>query len=275
MQTKAFSNILIILVILFFSSCAKLPVYKSNPFIESEKEKLLNPSTGNYDEKTNIQIEVANSDTTLYIRAIFHDKENYKSIMRGGLTVFFDPQGKKKKLNQLKIEKGDTQVTEYALLSRQMESGSGNQQQNIITSIDILYNKITWDKNGKQIVFYRNLQNKPISVQFEANKQNELLLDIEIPLKEIQLTAGQNLFSLGIESGNLPSQNMSGQRPSAGMSGRGGQGGGAGRGGGGGGRPGGGKSGGGGGKSGGGSRPAGQSNGMDPVKIWTQVELKM
>lgn len=257
--------LLLIIITLLFSSCAKLPVYESKIYVPSEKENLLNPLTSNYDKKTNIQIGIANNDSILYIQAIFHDKQSYKKIMRGGLTVFFDPLGKKKKNYQLKIEKTEVQLTEYELMTRQRNNNLNNPQQNMPSTIDMMYNKVTWDKNGDKFVFYRNLQNKPIGVKLGANKQNELLLEIEIPLKEIPLETGQNLFSIGIESSSVESGNMSGQRPSAEMSSGGSRSGGGGRGGGGGGGMSGGKS--------GGSRPAGSSSEMESIKIWFQVEL--
>ncbi len=269
--------LLLLIVILFFSSCAKLPIYESKIYVASEKDNLISPLTSNYDKKTNIQIEVANNDTTLNIRAIFHDKQSYTTIMRSGLTVFFDPLGKKKKNYQLKIEKTEVQLTEYELMTRQENRNLNNPQQNMPAAIDMRYNKVTWDKNGDKFVFYRNLQHKPIAVNLGPNKQNELLLDIEIPLIEIPLDSGQNLFSIGIESSSVASGKMEVQRPSAGMSGGSGSrgGGGGGRGGGGGGSRGGGggMSGGMGGKPGGGSRPTGSSGEMESVKIWFQVQL--
>lgn len=268
MKTKVFCRLPIIIGFLLFLSCAKLPIYESKKYVESEKENLLNPLTSNYDKKSNIQIEVANSDTNLYIRTTFHDQQSYKTIMRSGLAVFFDPTGKKNKLYQLKIERGDAQITEYALLSRQKENESRSQQQNIITGIDITYNKVTWDKNGKQYVFYRNLEKKPIRVDLKSNQHSELFLEIEIPLKLIPFKEGQSQFSLGIESGPAKLQNRGGQKPSAGMNSGGGQGGRRGSGGGGGrGRT-------GGGMSSGGSHPTGTSGAMEPIKSWILVELK-
>ncbi len=267
-KTKVFLHLPICIGFLIFFSCAKLPIYESNKYVESEKENLLNPLTSNYDKKTTIQIEVANNDTNLYIRATFHDQHSYKTIMRNGLTVFFDPTGKKNKRYQLKIQRGNTQVTEYELLSRQKENESNRQQQNIITGIDITYNKVTWDKNGKPYVFYRNLEKKPIRVDLESNPQNKLFLEIEIPSKLIPFKEGQSKFSLGIESGAIESGNMNRQRPSARMSGAGepgarrGSGGGGGRG----------RSGGG--MNNGGSRPAGNSGAMQPIKSWILVDLK-
>ena len=157
-----------------------------------------------------------------------------------------------------------------------MENGwPQSPQENMAATIGLMYNKITWDKNGDRFVFYRNLQNEPVGVKLVPNKQNELVLEIKMPLSELPLSDGQSLFSIGIETGSVSTGNMmssgrsmgSMRQSNGGMGGR--SGGGGGRGG--------GMSGGGGGRSGGksgGSRPGGASpSGASPVKIWFQVQL--
>lgn len=255
---------LIALVAIVFSSCAKLPVYKSKDYVQPEQEEFLNPMSSHFDEKTNIGFKIADNDTNLYIQAVFRDRRSYSKIMRGGLNVFFDPEGKKGKDYQLKIERLKEQNIDLALMTQRGANPSALQN-DMATVIGATFNKVTWDKNGKEFVFYRNLIKEPIRVELGSNELNELVLEIKIPLTEIPLESGQNLFSLGIESGSIQTSSNGGQRPSGGMSGghgRGGMGGGS-RGGGGGMRGG-----------GGGSRPSvDSSSGMEPVKVWFQVEL--
>jgi len=260
---------------LLFSSCSKLPVYQSQKNVSNEKENFINPLHTSFDKKSNVSYGVANDTTHLYIQAIFRERENLMKIMRGGLNVYFDPEGKKKKKYQLKIEKAEVQLTEYEMMIRKGNSNLSNPQQNMPATIDIMFNKVTWDKNGDKFVFYRNMQKEPLAINLGPNKQNELMLEIKMPLSELPISSDQNLFSIGIESGSVTNGSMSGQRPNSGMSGGGSRGGG-GRGGGRGGGGGGGRSGGGmsGGKSGGGSRPAGSApSGMEPIKLWFQVQL--
>lgn len=263
------------LIALVVSSCAKLPVYKSKDYIEPEKEKFSSQQSMNFDEKANINFGIADNDTNLSIQVIFHDRKSYTTIMRGGLTVYFDAEGKKGKDYQLKIERLKEQNIDLAMMTQRMGANPGARQNDIAAVIGATYNKVTWDKNGKEFVFYRNLIKEPIRVELGPNELNELVLKIKIPLKEIPLEPSQNLFSLGIESGSTSLGSMGGQRPSGGMSGGGGRGGmGGGRGGGGGGGQRGGSGGGGGGSKG---KPPGASGGsftgMSPVKIWFQVEL--
>lgn len=271
MNIKSFSIPLFFSIVFLFASCAKLPVYQSKTYAQAENNDFLNPLSANFDKKNNISYGVANDDTHFYIQVIFQNRESLMKIMRGGLTVYFDPSGKKKKDYQLKIEKAEVQLSEYELMNRQENRKLNNPQQNMPATIDAMYNKVTWDKNGDKFVFYRNLQQEPIAVSLGPNKQNQLMLEIKMPLSELALTDGQNHFSVGIETRSLSTGNMGGGRPSGGMrpSGGGGMGG---RGGGGmGGR--GGRSGGGM-HSGGGSRPSGgSSSGMEPISIWFKVQL--
>ncbi len=267
MKTSLF--ILLISIVVVFSSCGKLPIYESKTYnIAPEKDEFSNPLISNYDKKTNIGFEIANNDTNLYIKAVFYDRQSYIKIMRGGLIVCFDPSGKKKKQYMLKIERTKEQKIDMASMMSQMGMNPSARSQDLPAVINNTFTKVTWDKNGDEFIFYRNILRDPISVDLGPNNTNELVLEIKIPLKEIPLEAGQNLFSLGIESGAISTSGMQGSRPSGGMhdgGGRGG-GGGGGRGGMGGGM--------GGGKSGGGQRPGGGAPaGMEPIKLWFQVQL--
>lgn len=264
--------------IILFTSCAKLPVYKSREYQQDAEINMYNASTSYSDEKENINIAVSNNDTNLYVQVVFHNRESLMKIMRGGLIVCFDPTGKKDKTYRLKIDKSETMQTTYGQQPLEMSRPTGDRQQNLPEIIKLAYNKVTWDKNGKEFVFYRNLLKDPIQVDLEPNEKNELQLNLKIPFKELPQFTNQNLFSLGIETGeNSAKQGMSGNNAGGGgMRQSGGM-----RGGGGGGRSGGGM-GGGGGRSGGGmgggggSRPAGNSSSganMNPIKVWIQVQL--
>lgn len=257
---------LILSSVIFFSSCSKIPIYESKEYVQPKNQDFLNSITFNYDTKTNIAFKVANNDTNLYIQAVFHDRQSYIKIMRGGLTVYFDPTGKKKKQYRLKIERTQKQKIDMASMMSQMGMNPAARAQDLPSVINATYTKVTWDKDGNEFVFYRNLIKDPISVDLSPNQTNELVLEIKIPLKEIPLELGQNLFSLGIESGAISTSTMQGSRPNSGMRGGGGSGS----------RSGGGRGGGGmgGGKSGGGSRPGGSpQSGMEPLKLWFQVQL--
>ncbi len=260
---KITTSILLVSAIVFFSSCSKMPVYKSNAYTQSNQD-LSGQHTLNYDKKSNVNFAVSHDENDFYLEAIFYDAKSYQKIMRGGLNVYFDPSAKKKKHYQLKIERSEKQPNKSSM-SREMQTNAGRSRNNLPAIIDATLLKVTWDKDGDEFVFYRNLIKDPIRVELGPNEQNNLVLAVKIPMKELPLAAGQNLFSLGIETGSVSSPGMGGQRPGGGMSGGKG-GGGRGHGGGGGGMK------GGGGMHGGGMQ-GGTPSGMDPLRLWFQVEL--
>ena len=252
MNIKSFTIPVFIAIIFLFASCAKLPVYKSKNYNESENNNFLNPLSANFDKKNNIRFEVSDSDTNLFLRFVFPDQLSLMKIMRGGLNLYFDPLGKKNQNYLLKIEKSEVQQNEFSLLSRQMKGESGGGPQNMAGTIGAMFNKITWDKNGKQFVFYSNLVKDPISVELSTNKHNELILDVKMPLSEIALTEKENLLSIGLETNSVSMGGMSSGRSSGSMKSGGMRGSGRGGGGMGGSRS-------GGGMSSGGKRPGGSS----------------
>jgi len=246
------------------TSFAKLPVYQSKAFNQTENKVSTIPFSNHFDEKRNVRYGIAHNDTNFYIQAIFKDRDSFMKIMRGGLIVYFAPEGKKKKNYKLSIEKSDQHKMG---ISNQLSLQEGGQIQSIPESLALLFNKGCWNKNGTEFVFYRNILKDPISVDLTPYNETELVLDIKMPLSEIPFIEGLNLFSVGIETGSISSGRMTRSNPGAGMRTSGGIGGrGGGRGGAGGGIR---------GEGGSGSRASGggASSGMEPIRIWFQVQF--
>jgi hypothetical protein len=280
------SHVFIFVGMLMLASCSKMPVYKSKSYNQQTTNESPNSIADNFDKKANVRYGFANDNSHFYIQAEFSDRESLMKIMRGGLIVYFDPNGKKGKDYQLKIEKSDQQLNEYTMLSNQRQnSGNGDRQgerQNMPSTIAAVLSKVTWDKNGKELVFYNKMQKEPILVELLPAAQDQLTLSIKMPLSEIPLSANNSTFSLGIATGKDNMKGMSGNQPGGGGGGMGGPGGGMGGGsgpGGGMGGPGGGGMGGPGGGGmggpGGGGRPDGapSSSGTSPIEIWCKVQL--
>lgn len=247
---------------LLIASCTKLPIYESKTLDKTNLDGTLNISN-NYDKKNNIHYGVANDKTDLFIQAVFHDQESFMKIMRGGIIIYFDPSGKKNKNYQLKIERSERMRPGISGGRPQFQRGEGQERmQNMPSMISTILNNVTWNQNGKVKVYDRKLENEPVDVQLTPNDQNELVLTARIPLKDIAIHPNQ-VFSVGIETGSPSFVGMN-RHPSGERSG--GFGGSAG------GRMGaGGMRGGGmyGGRSSGGGAPSG----MEPLRIWFQVEL--
>jgi uncharacterized membrane protein YgcG len=262
-----FFRIFILVGMLLLASCAKLPVYQSKDYNDEPITEFPNSIADSYDKKANVRYGFANDNTHFYIQSVFSDRESLMKIMRGGLIVYFDPNGKKGKNYQLKIEKSDLQQNDYSMLKSQSPNPEKGERQSLPSTIAVVLSKVTWDKNGKELVFYRNMQKEPILVELLPAGQEQLILAIKMPLSEIPLSDGNSVFSVGIATGKDDLKGMSGNRP--GNNG-GGMGGGS--------RPGGRMGGqGGGGMGGGGGRPAGApfstSTGMSPIEIWCKIQL--
>jgi len=269
MKTK--TPVIAVGAFLFFASCAKLPIYESKTLDKTNSVSTLNISD-NYDKKNDIHFGVANDKTDLLVQAVFHDRQSFMKIMRGGIIVNFDPSGKKNKDYQLKVERSGRIQPEASGERSQFQRNGQNRMQNMPMLISSVFNKVTWNQNGKVTVYDRSLEHDPVDVQLVSNSQNELVLNAKVPLVDISVHSNQ-VLSVGIETGT-PSYGGTGGRPSGGGSGEfggstGGRMGGSGMRG----------SGMGGGMRGGGmygggrSSGGGASSGMEPVRIWFQVEL--
>lgn len=264
----------LLFTIVLFSSCSKLPIYKSEILNSETESEFPEMTTNKFNKTNNVHYGIANSTTNLYVKAIFHDQQSLMKIMRGGLSLYFDPLGKKGKDYQLKIERNEQQAMQRPAMSQQKNTSRENRFANMPAAINKTFTKVTWNANGEEFIFYRGLQKQAIDVELRSNEFNELVLFVKMPLAELP-TPNNNLLSMGIETGSASSASnkstSGGMRPSGSMGGRG-------------------MSGGGGGGMGGGMGSGGMGRGMSggpsggtprgssstsnsTLKIWVQVEL--
>lgn len=265
--TIPFKTFFVLAIIVLFAACTKLPIYKSENLSSDTEMELPKINSNYFDKNNNVHFGIAHNDTHIFMKIIFHEEQSLIKIMRGGLNLYFDPEGNKKKNYELKIERTQKEPIDKTAFSQQDISSPSGRQKNLPSIIDKIFTKVTWDANGKERIFYRDIQKHIIEVDFQPNVYNELVLLVAMPLSELPL-ADTNLLSMGIETGSVSSP--SGNKPSGNMhsSGKmGGRGGGMGGGG--------SRNGGGGmrGSGGGGSPQGGSSQNASPLKIWFQVEL--
>jgi hypothetical protein len=126
-------------VLLMFSSCATLPISQSKALSENDQESFVRF----YDKENNIKYGVANNDSVFYLQAEFNDPRNLVKILHGGITIYFDKEGKKKKDCSLKLEKTDGVNSNLLMRQGDKEQGQLRQVQNIIFAIDKSYEKAT------------------------------------------------------------------------------------------------------------------------------------
>ncbi len=233
------------------------------------------------DRKGKLEFGTASSDSLLYLKVIFQDQLSTMNLMRGGLNVYFDVTGKKRKNCTLKLERSEM-PRDNSRFNRPQERGldgpgPDQRQKNIVNMASKGLTKATWLKNGNTFVFDRAFPKNSFRIDFLSNEQNMLVLFIAVPLREIGLEKGQKVFSLGIQTGEPEQSGLNGGGPRQGGMQRGGgmngmEGGMPGGRMGGGGGIAGGRMGGGGGMSHG-PGPGGDSSGSTPVKLWFLVQL--
>lgn len=188
-----------IFLVLFSLSCAKIPVYQSQNLSGKPTPEYSTIPTTHFDKKNNIRYGVAKNDTNFFFTATLSDRTNYPRIMRGGLNLYFDPQGKRSKKYVLKIERSPDQLSRQNLQGRQTPDPS--MQGNMAAAINGALKKVTWDANGEVFTFFRSPHMYAIEVKFTSNNSNELVLELLMPLKEIPV-AGDEIFSIGLEPGS-------------------------------------------------------------------------
>ncbi len=260
----------LLVLTMLFSSCSKLPIFKSQKLNASAANEFENIAANNFDKNNNIHYGVAHNDTNFFVKVVFHEQESLMKIMRGGALLYFDPNGKKGKDYALKIERAERESLDRSAVMQQRQGDRENRMPNMPVMLNSVLTKVTWNANGKTAVFYRGIQKYKFDIEFAPNELNEVQLLAKLPLNELPVTDSK-LMSIGISSGsaNANSGNRQGGNSMQQGGGRSGGPGGGSRGGGMG-------SGGPGGGGQGGGRPMGSSSSspnMSPIQIWFQVEL--
>lgn len=91
---------LLALLCLSSSGCSKtilFSAWRDRPINIDGKYTDWNKSTAYYDEKTKVVLSLANDAGYLYICLISRNREIETKIMESGLTIWFDPDGGKKR----------------------------------------------------------------------------------------------------------------------------------------------------------------------------------
>jgi hypothetical protein len=253
----------------------ELPVYQSSPFNPATVNAKPEQVAVNYDKKAHLMFGTAYCDTVFFVRVIFLDKNNFMKLVRGGIFVYFDPEGKKKKSNFFKLERYEWEKKDIGKMPdpRTMKAG-GQRDMDPVMMITRSLMKATWTKKDQSVIFDRNMKKDPIRTEFLKNDQDQLVFELELRMSEMPLVQGQKQFSIGIETGDISEGFQSGgARGRDGMPGEGGNMGEGSRGGGGGSGMPGGRMGGPGGGRGGSGPTEGSAPDTTPMKLWFMVAL--
>ena len=240
-----------------------------------------------YDEQK-VTIGVFNDDRYLYVRLSSRNSMTQRMMLAGGMTIWFDPTGKKGKSYGIHCPLGDTNksdTTNGKAPDRTMNPGERrenlNRLEKMVEQAQKRVELIGPEEGVKNTMILAEVYELGIEVRLDVDKGN-LVYELKVPLARSSNSPygigveESGIISFGIESGSITMPNRSGGRPD-GKGDRGG--GGGGRGGGIGGRGGGGRSGGmggggmGGGRSGGGGMRPGSEPINERIEFWLKCRL--
>lgn len=255
-------NKLLFLSLVVLSSCASLPTVSS--FAEKKTDTDIYT---HYDEASKIHYQISNDTDYLHIKLNTADFVTINKILKMGLTVYFDINGKK----------NDDISLEYPIANKERLSNRNkstfNSGQNRSFELDKMLSQktkeVVFNHYENRETFLTDFNNSEIKVTISSKSNNEIVYDLRIPFTKIAAggLAALSDLSIGIVSGKFSPPSSGGARPTGMNSGGGKRGGGGGMSGGGGKRGGGGMS--------GGNRSAGMGKSVmaTPVKIWFKVDL--
>ena len=214
----------LLIVILPHNSLCKIPIYKSVTLSQGVLNSAQEKVAVNFDKQENFWFGTAHNDSLFFLRIIFMDQTGIMKVMRGGLQLFFDPSGKRKRDISLKLERAEHEQLNFKERPEGRAEGSSRQRPNDpLLMIDKIFSKVIWTKYNHQFIFDRNFSSEPIHIDFKKNEKNFLVFEVTLHINE--LSAGTDLISLsaGIETGEGPA--MQGGGSGSGMRHAGGEGG--------------------------------------------------
>lgn len=245
--------------------------------VESTRETNNITNEYNYsDPESEIRYQITNDHKNLHIKLNTADFTTITKILKTGLKICFDVQGKKNEQVYFQYPLArDQQFTEHDRSKQGNGQASRFDLSKIVSQIP---NEAIFNRNGEIERILLLSKDSDIKASIRTINNNEIIYDVYIPISRISKDgiASLSKLSVGINSGKMDTPSREGKSGEAS-----GEGGSEGRGG----RSGGGMSGGGrggmsgGGRHGGGMQGGGGYGGMDrsamskPVKFWFQLDL--
>ena len=249
------------LAIIVLGSCASLNTVSS---IEETSDKTT--SFKYSDSASNVLYSITNDSENLYVRLNTSETASIAKMLKTGLTVYFDVDGKKgKNLSVLYPLAQDQQIS----LSQTPGSGNSTPKIELNKLLPQLSDVITYNNNGVTEHLSAIAADSDIKVSIKSLSKSEITYQLTIPFNKIttdDLSSLSNL-SIGIVSGRFYPPTTDGNgRPGGGQgSGQGMSGGGMG----------GGQGKGRGAGNGGNSQGQGNMSAMTtPIKFWFKVDLQ-
>lgn len=162
--------------------------------------------SGHYIKDANVVVNVYNDEEYLYLALLSSDRQMPMKVMSGGLTIWFDPDGKGKKKMGIRFPLGMESMGMPPDMNRNdngMNDGKMKEMDmNMFNEFEIL------DKDGKVEEKVSMLDKKGIQIKM-SKPQEKFLYEMKIPLKyssEDQYAIGADTsktISIGFETAEL------------------------------------------------------------------------
>lgn len=176
----------------------------------------------NYDADSQIKYLVSNDDKNLHLSLKTNHQPTIAKILRAGLTIYFDQEGKKKKNVFVKYPMESSQDFKQFKGKGGQRKGSNLKSLINATSVGAEYGFF-----GKKQSFVVTNPNSKIQLSLNTNSEKELVYDLIIPFEKLAVNGRSDLLnlSIGIVTGSF---DVPSSRPQMGQGGGGGKGQGAG-----------------------------------------------
>lgn len=170
--------------------CSKKPIEKS--YWSKSGESL--PSFTGSSKKTGIEWTVANNNKYLFLSLKTSNRQVERMVMFRGLTLYFDPTGKKKKDTYLKYP----YVKDPRELFREMRSGNSEDGQRPTFQSPVT---AYWKHGDDDMILNSAMQHSRFSYHITMDSLGFMDYQVRIPLHRITGTGNKNLtqpLSIGI-----------------------------------------------------------------------------
>ncbi len=196
--------------ILAMNACSNLQMVNS-----IEEEQIQTVTSKYYDSKSQIRYRVSNDEENLHLNIKTNHEPTIAKILRAGMTVYFDPSGRKKKSIYVNYPMGSPQGSEQL-----NQNGPRGKKPDLKTLINSTSTGVQFVKNEKKRNFTTLNPQANMQLRIKANASKELEYDLIIPFTEISTNGRAGLLdlSIGIVTGSFDME----QRPPMGDEGQGG-----------------------------------------------------
>ncbi len=185
-------------------SCTKMPLYTAVDWDEGRKVPT------QFHGKDQVKYSIQNDQDHLVVTMITADPVTQMKILRNGLELHLDPDGKKAHWASITFP----YKTKEPRSNRPLIRPNSN-----VSRLDIMIARSStaalWKKESDQIVFNILDSLKPADITLNSEQGQALVLRVEIPVRNIEEFVTQHEPSMGITISGMGNQNnLSGNRRS-------------------------------------------------------------